>query len=303
LLKEFFRGRELMYRYKFKLGNASTIIQSQKMAANYALMDLCAGYHSIIWHNQRFYYNAEEDVLEPLVYDIFQESSYLKKDPIAFLGMQYVSKPKSYQINTSDFLFQDEEFVKWYVFYLEKFSTPGYFDAVYNELQNEIVLIEKEINKEYDFYSFNLDLYHERAEGVRIDLGKFKKGIQILLNEKHKPYYGNIKLIVEYDPIKNVSLHAYTNYLKGKTELQIQSFYNKPIEIVAYTVGEDIIPIDNQIILPAYLIKKAPTTVLIELNNMAKNVIFKYDGKDSLFTQKVLPYRAPLELNNEEESK
>lgn len=296
LLNDFYRGRELMYHFKFKEGKASTIVEIEKMASYIAMMDLCAGYHSVIWHNQRFYYNAEKDVLEPLVYDIFQESSRLKKEPMPFLGMQYVNKPKSYQVNTTDFLFQDEEFVKWYIHYLEKYSSPEYFDSIFQELQEEIALYEEEINKEYDYYSFNLDIYHERAKGVRDNLDAFKSGIASLLNKGLQPHYGTFRVAVDYNPIKNVSIHAYMHFLSGKTELQVQSFYYKPIDLIGIVAENNQILWDNPVRLPAYPKTNAPNTTVVEINNIAKSVIFKYEGNDSLFTQKVVQYRAPIEI-------
>jgi len=295
LLNDFYRGRELMYRYKFKLGKASEIVDTKKMAANFALMDISAGYHSIIWHNQRFYYDEDDDLLEPLVYDIFQESSRLKKETMPFLGLQYVRKPKSYQVATSDFLFQDETFVEWYIYYLEKYSKEGYLDSIQNVLQKDINLYEREIQKEYDFYSFNLDYFQKRAANIRAGLTEFKKGIEERLSEDLKPKYVGYSTDNDYEPIKNVSLHAYLNFVPGKTELQIQNFYFKPIYVVGLIVNKEYTFWNDPVEIPPYLSTHSPQTTTIDISIIPESVIFNYLGNDSLFVQKILPYRAPIE--------
>jgi hypothetical protein len=301
LLNDFYRGRELMYRYKFKEGKASEIVDVKKMAANFAMMDLSAGYHSIIWHNQRFYYNDQDDVLEPLVYDIFQESSRLKKEPMDFLGLQYVRKPKSYQVTTSDFLFQDSAFVDWYTYYLEKYSTEGYFDSVQNVLKDDLALFESEIQKEYDFYSFDLEFYQKRAAAIRANLAEFKDGMKERLAEDLKPKYGVYKSDYDFEPIKNVSLHAYLNFVPGKTELQVQNFYFKPITIVGVLANKRTVLWDDPIKLPPYLSTRSPQTTIIDISIIPESVIFNYEGNDSLFTQKIQRYRVPIDSYNGKE--
>ncbi len=300
LRKNFFRARDLMYQYQFKNEKASRIIDTKKMAAYIALMDLCNGYHSLIWHNQRFYYNEEEDLLEPLVYDIFQESSSFKEEQaFLFLGQQYVDHPNSYHTNTSDFIFQDSSFVASYLFYLDKFSAPNYFDNALVELKDQLELYEKEIHSEYDFYSFDLDLYHDKAELIRAALPKFKIDIEKQLEKNLKPNSYSINIKDEYEAMENLSLHAYLNYVPGHTELQLQNFYFKDLEIVGLVVDKEDQHWKNSIVLPAYLNSGPPTTIIQNINFIPQKVLYKYDGSDSLYSQKIIPYRAPLEKIDE----
>lgn len=300
LIEDFFRGRDLMYRFKFKLGKATSIVDVEKMASNLALMDLCAGYHSVIWHNQRFYYNAKKDLLEPLIYDIFQESSRLKKDPMIFLGWQYIEKPNSYKVSTLDFLFQDQTFIDWYIHYLEKYSAPDFFDSFESSLQQDIDLYESEIQKEYDYYTFDLDLYHERAANIRAHLNDFKIRIQKMLTEDRSPSYGKFNPSEDYDPIKNVSLHAYINFLSGKTALQLQSFYYKPITIKGLVVQKEKQFLAEPVTLSANSSMAPPETTVLEIQAIPEKVIFTIEGSDSLYTEKVIKYRAPLGSDDEE---
>jgi len=303
LRKNYFRGRDLMYQYQFKEDKASKIIDTKKMAAYIALMDLCNGYHSLIWHNQRFYYNEKEDRLEPLVYDIFQESSSLNEEQaFLFLGQQYVDNPNSYHTNTSDFIFQDSSFVASYLFYLNKFSAPDYFDNEYNDVEDQLKLYEKEIHSEYDFYSFDLDFYRKKAELIRAALPQFKIDIENLLAQDPKPHFGFIKVKEEYEAMENLSLHAYLNYVPGHTELQLQNFYFKELEVVGLVVDKEVKLLEQSVMLPAYVFSGPPTTITENINFIPQKVLFKYNGSDSLYTQKVIPYRAPLEKTDEKKA-
>lgn len=293
LIGDFYKGRELMSHYKFKNGDPATIVNLEKMASYIAMMDLCAGYHSLIWHNQRFYFNEADKILEPLVYDIFQENSRIKKEKTPFLGLIYSQNPNSYLVNSIDFLFQNDEFITFYIHYLEKYSDPSYFETMLEEFEDELSLFEREINLEYDFYSFNLDLYEQRAEGVRNNIEEFKDRIQELLGQKNKPFYGTFRVKTDYDPVKNVSLHAYINFLSGRSELQVQSFYYKTLEIIGVVENKETIFWEQSIALPEYPTTVEPQTILIPIQGIPESIIFKYAESDSLFTQKVKPYHAP----------
>jgi len=294
LRASFFRGRELMFQYQFRLVKASTIVDTKKMAAYIALMDMCSGYHAMIWHNQRFYYNKEADLLEPLVYDIFQETTHLYKSDIDFLGKTYVDKPWSYKVNSIDFLFQDERFVEWYIYYLEKFSAEEYFENAKKEYITKLSKFEKEIQSEYDFYSFNIDLYLERAKIIREELPSFKDAISNTLKKELTPFYSPIKVDPEQFPIENTSMHAYLDFLPGQTSLQVQNFYYSELEVVGLVIDKKNEFFESKVKLPAYRIKEEPETIAIDISGLPTAVLFKTLEGDSLFSQKVIRYRAPI---------
>ncbi len=294
LRKNFFRGRELMFQFQFKSAEASSIVDTKKMAAYIALMDLSSGYHAMIWHNQRFYYNRDRDILEPLVYDIFQESTHLTKSDIDFLGKVYVEKPKSYIVNGIDFLFQDIDFVEWYIHYLEKFSEEGYFENAKDEYKKKLSRYEKEIQSEYDFYSFNIELFQERAEVIREGLPSFREAIVTKLSDELSPSYGQLNFDPEHPPIENVSLHAYMDFQEGKTNLQVQNFYYSELEVAGYIMDKKNYLLESKVTLPAFRIKKTPETVLIKVDGIPSAVLFTTPKSDSLYSQEVIRYRAPI---------
>ena len=154
---------------------------------------------------------------------------------------------------------------------------------------------ESEIQKEYGFYSFDLNYFKERAANIKAGIEEFKKGIKEKLAEDLKPNYLAFKDNNDYEPIKNVSLHAYLNFIPGKTELQIQNFYFKPVNIVGLIVNKEYRLWDDAVTIPPYLSTHSPQTTTIDISIIPESVIFNYVGNDSLFTQKILPYRAPIE--------
>jgi hypothetical protein len=294
LRSAFFRGRELMFDYQFKRTDASKVVDTKKMAAFIALMDLSGGYHAMIWHNQRFYYNQDTDLLEPLVYDIFQESTHLRPSTINFLGLIYVNRPKSYEVNAIDFLFQNAEFVEWYSFYLEKFSEDNYFDRIKTEFKAEISHYEKEIQSEYSFYSFDTDLYHERAKRIKAELPKFNKKIKGILEKEKQAFYSPIRKNPEHDPIENVSIHAYLHFLPEQTQLQVQSFYYDELELIGIVVDKEEVYFEERVKFPAYRLKKAPATIEIKISSLPSSVLYKTLTNDSIFVQKIIRYKAPI---------
>jgi len=62
-----------MYQYKNRLASASEIFNTEMLAKYFAIADVFLARHSIIWHNQRFYYNPVLCKLEPISYDCYSD--------------------------------------------------------------------------------------------------------------------------------------------------------------------------------------------------------------------------------------
>ncbi|MEZ4847156.1 MAG: hypothetical protein R3B93_00695 [Bacteroidia bacterium] len=68
---QFQQAKILLDQFKFGTKTVSEVFDIDRLAKFYALVDLTRAYHSLIWHNMRFYYNPVTSKLEPIGFDGF----------------------------------------------------------------------------------------------------------------------------------------------------------------------------------------------------------------------------------------
>jgi len=78
--------------------------------------------------------------------------------------------------------------------------------------------------------------------------------------------------------------------------LQIHNFYYNDLELVGLIINNEDEMLDSSITLAAYLNTRAPYTNEIDITSIPQKVIYKRKDSDSLYIQKVIRYRAPVEL-------
>ncbi len=96
-------------------------------------------------------------------------------------------------------------------------------------------------------------------------------------------------------PITNVSLKANLLDSSGIFNLQLRSYYYKPLVIKAIVGNADTVWFQEPVITPSYLIRSAPEIVNIELPISPNQVLYQISESDSIYMQRVVKYRAPIE--------
>ena len=206
LMKQFIEAQELMYAYKHYLKPVEEIFDIDRMAKYYAILEVLNAYHSLVWHNQRFYYNPVTRLLEPIGYDGFiEENEY---NIAAYTCFGYYKSNKHMTDNWGKFynmLYRNEAFAEKYALYINKFSDleyiKGYMEGVSDALDQREHLLQ------YDYPDYTLD----------------RKAIIA----KAKAIHASIPA---YD---NVSLKAYTNNTNGSTKnLSISNYHHLPLKVL-----------------------------------------------------------------------
>jgi hypothetical protein len=169
LRQEFCIANQLMQQYREGSASPNELFDIQLVAKQYALVDLFQAYHSMIWHNRRFYYNPVTSKLEPVVFDAFSgaaNDSYIQ-GPIWGYNTDGFHPVGDYHDLTGDFFFRNEGFVRSYYHRLFQYTENGFLDSLIRQFEPEISLRERFIRQEASGYQMDATRWRDNAAKIR----------------------------------------------------------------------------------------------------------------------------------------
>jgi len=269
LRNEFLQAQNLMNAYRNASLPVSEIFNLKQMAVFFAIVDLTQAYHSLRWHNLRFYYNPITARLEPIGYDGFGEEIMPWTDPfIGYRQTKYrLSNAHGEDLLTTSF-FKDTVFYRMYIQDLYRFTNPIWLDAALSKLTPEIHYYGQIIQSEYPDYKSNLTALFKRAAALR----------KILL------------------PLKTATVTAYRiSKHANQQQLIIKNFHSVPVNIMAIGLS-DKEPgqfISNQYLYPVD-INTNTTWDTLSFSGEGNYLYYRIPGIDSLFWCQINDYPPPL---------
>ncbi len=206
LTKQFIEAQELMYAYKHHLKPVEEIFDIDRMAKYYAILEVLNAYHSLVWHNQRFYYNPVTRLLEPIGYDGFIEENEYNISFYTCFGYYKSNRHmndawgKFYNV-----LFRNKAFAEKYAYYINYFSEPDYIKNYFDLIKDKLDQREKLLQYDYPDYKLDRKAIHAKAKEIHAS-------------------------IPAYD---NVSLKAYTNNSSNsEKQLSISNYHHLPLLVI-----------------------------------------------------------------------
>ena len=133
--------------------SASEVFNIEKLGLYFAVMDLLGNTHSIIWKNQRFYFEKATKRLEPIAYDGNEH------DNIQSTLYGHWQR-KKYPLASHDWInnfFQDPLFLQAYFNGLKKLSSPQYLEAFLNKNTSDfqaLTRVARTDKRNYLFYDY-----------------------------------------------------------------------------------------------------------------------------------------------------
>lgn len=131
---QFLTAYERLDRFRRGDVTASALFDLDLLARYFAIVDLLQGYHGIVWHNQRFYYNPLTDLLEPIGFDGFGEQI---ETAYTFLGEGALHPQGPLAETFFSYVFQDSAFVARYIHHLYRYTDPKYLQEIKQDLEGE----------------------------------------------------------------------------------------------------------------------------------------------------------------------
>ena len=296
LSAQFERARALMEQFRRGLTPVAEVFDLRRLAAYYAVTDVMAAYHGVVWHNQRFYYNPVLDRLEPIGFDGYGGPPARRS---VFLAEGYTNPRQLNSGRLYQSLFLDTAFVSAYTAALYRISDPAYLTAFLEETRQQWLPRAEFLRREFgDEYSFNPSLLVEDAQFVRT------------------------KLL----PLGEYSLRVYARPTGEGRSLEMANLHTLPVRVVGYRYapGGALQPLDEPVVLPAASprnllrgLQRDTSGALTNLSDLsrdamlglrrqrslsyselvvptgARELVYRPLGIDTSFTARILDYAAP----------
>ncbi len=268
LYKEFEQAKILMYQYQQGTKKASEIFDIDRLARYYALCDALSAYHSVAWHNERFYYNPVTSLLEPIGYDGFPTEG----GHITFLGQ--AAHDRKFIDGTSVFakVFDDPAFMEKYNRYVYKYTSRAYLQQVIAELDEGLRERESYLRQEFKEYHFDRQGIIDKAQRVNL-------------------------LILPYNQLSLQCFRSPTLTLpkeEGRSELSVGNVHGLPLQIIG--AGQKMKQIDQvftiPFFIPAYAMNAPIQYQTIPIKGDYSYLFYKVVGIDSVFSSKIQPWQA-----------
>ena len=132
LTQQFRQARNLAQQLLDGSRPPAEVFDLDRLAKYFAICDALGGYHGIVWHNQRFYYNPVTNLLEPIGFDGF---GFEPGERYTFLGQGLSNPDKLDPGKLYSALFFDRAFLEKYLQYVYRFSSKDYLADFFASVQ------------------------------------------------------------------------------------------------------------------------------------------------------------------------
>ena len=179
LFAQFLSAQKLMQQFRNHDRPPSDIFDIDRLAAEYAMLELNQARHGMAWHNHRYYYNPVICKLEPIAFDGYADYSHPGtgiENNFAWKALIDL-KTITHEKYLMDDLMLDSVFTEKYLHYLEIYSNPDFISSTMDELRPEIEFYDSLINLEFPFVHFDTTYFRRSAESIRNYLPRLRDSI------------------------------------------------------------------------------------------------------------------------------
>ena len=230
---------------------ASEVLDIEKFAIYVALCDLFNGYHGLIDGNMAFYFNPITTLLEPIAEDV-DANTHSATIGISIIN-GYLETPRLWVDLDSNLgnrfiltsLFQDNEFISRYMYYLSKFSKESYLKKFFQNIEQDLEEKLNTLYADYHYYFFDINdnILTTKQKKIR-ELLDPPIGLLCYFHEQKEQ---NIHLkvgTVQYLPVELVSINYNGNDFQILNEEKV-IFGKKKYDLINY--NEVIAKIPNDL--------------------------------------------------------
>ncbi len=185
LSKQYNIGKQLLYQFQKGTKEASEIFDVELMANYLAITDLMGAYHTLIWHNMRFYYNPISNKLEPIGFDGF----VAKPTPTPKLFAKETLRIEGDKdLKALLRIFEDEQMVSAYMKAIFRITEEKYLGDFIEKMRAPYNQRKEYLKKEFSDFNYDIDDLKSRAELIRknyLPLSAFVLQTKWVHNEGH----------------------------------------------------------------------------------------------------------------------
>ncbi|MBL4652460.1 MAG: CotH kinase family protein [Flavobacteriales bacterium] len=151
-----------------------SIFDLRKLAKFLAVVDLNKAYHSVRWHNMRWYFNSETSLLEPIGYDGIGSGGVSKRNNVGLI----FDLPKGNNLIDDLYIHQhleNEEFRLLYLKFCKEVAAESYIASFIKKYEEEIRTFEKIIQADFPEYTYDYNFLKESAQQMVKSMNQEKK--------------------------------------------------------------------------------------------------------------------------------
>lgn len=294
LYHEFLIAQKLMKQYKDQSASVEEILDVDKFARFFALVDLLRAFHSRAWHNQRFYYNPIISKLEPIAYDGFGEDSEL------YLGIHnnYAYRIlHNEDIHENEFdlisrVFHDKTLIDKYITYLKKFSSDKFVQSQLSNLKTDIIFYDSIIRMEFPNEIFDTNYLYRSAKDIRNYLPELERFLGDYSSLDKSKQINTEKKYSEDKVLENTPeffVNAYQNNRQNDSlSVEVFNYYPRKVKLLGTGFNNEFIDfyLPKGIDLSPYNNGENKTLTFIS-DTMANYLFFVVDGSEEIFKKEI----------------
>ncbi len=291
LNRQFKVAAQKMNQYRNQNDLLEDCFNEDAIAKYLALTDLINGKHSLIWHNQRFYFNPITSQLEPIAYDCFTSLSELEYYPRIIGAIRFNKE----NLSLSEYILKNPKIEEKYYTYLKKFISDEYIEKALEVLQKDISKNSELLKNEYPFADLNVDFFKFNQKELSAQLKKYEN------NRKKKAEPTRVPVKFDKMPenvlFPKVALSAYTEKRNElSTVISLKNYHSSPIEIIGtLSKGQRLdsfTPLKRTLKLKEY--SKKTDYFEVEIHGVPRRLVYKAENcGDSIFTKKISKWPKP----------
>lgn len=285
----------LMYQLKYATAPADELLDVDKTAKFWALIDVINGKHGTAWHNQRFYYNPVLCKLEPISFDNFTDhhghGPPAKMSPLAF----DMNKPVTNTDVINQYIFCSQPLLDAYVNYVENYTKPAFLDSFFVAHDQAIIKQKNLLDMEFSNIDYDQMFFYDNQKQIKSQLDELKlkrsngyfnkytsevilKSANPKLDSKFTPYYINAFYSTED------SLQAL---------LQVENFTGNHIRLIGLATdkGKPLRLFPEGMVLDPFKGTLQDTVFSAEFDEKAVKLLYMTDTSDEILVVELSPWR------------
>jgi hypothetical protein len=184
LRKLFKKGNNILETYRSYDVDLSELLDFNSFAKMYAACNIFKAYHSLVWHNQRYYMNPETEKIEIIAFDAYSdEGKTIYWDKKAIYGnFNFLDESQDLGLTTNIAkyqlkLFKDKKFVDLYIKYLTSFSDESYLNTFFSSINDDMQKCKQLLQEENPRYTYDFEMILEQAKNIRATIEEYKKRV------------------------------------------------------------------------------------------------------------------------------
>ncbi len=295
--KQFLIAANLLDMYRTLGAKASEIFDVKKMAKFVAFANSRNAFHSLQWHNVRYYYNPVLCRLEPIAFDMFAgPGEFTFNNPLSIM----LTNDKSNRVkNSLYYLMSDSVFEKEYLQTIEEFTKIKTYKHYREQFKDEYR--HRDNLQQAEFYPFEYNTVQFDEVLLKIDMW-LPQFIDSLKTEYYRDRIESLpqvpfssKAMFQPELFSDIYLKVYAD---SKNSLHVKCFLQYEVSIIGLGQIDKIEEslnwdIDNR------KTGKVKDEIFSTNNSLEKysHLYFRVQGIDTIFKTEIVQWPAPTTYN------